>query len=125
VTAIRVRCQGCGAEVNFAECDRNLRCVTCVAVAAIGQDLQEYQRLWAKRARYARQHIALGGADRQLTRLSIRMSKRLHEHIRDVELATKTLNEQLECARQRADTAGGRILVPRSGQEILGSGVRA
>lgn len=125
MTAIRVVCRSCGSEVNSAEVDCEMRCALCMALRLITADLQEYGRLWAKRARYERKHIALGSVYEQITRLTIRMSRKLHERIPDVELATKTLNAALERARQQADSAGGRILVPRVGQELVGAGARA
>jgi hypothetical protein len=125
VTAILVRCSGCGSEVGSTECDRELRCLRCAALALIGADLATYQRLWAKRARYARCNAAVAGPETQLRRLAARMARKLHERITDQTLATEMLNTALEGARQRADSADGRILVPRQGQEILGGGARA
>ena len=125
MTAIRVVCRACGAEVDSAEVDREVRCVRCVALALIEVDLQEYGRLWAKRARYGRCRAPIAGPETQLGRLAKRMSKRLHERIANVELATEMLNAALERARQRADSVDGRILVPRVGQEIVGTGARA
>lgn len=125
MTAIRVVCRSCGAEVDSAEVDRDMRCARCVALALIEVDLREYGRLWAKRARYGRCRAPIAGPEKQLARLAKRMSKRLHERITNTELATETLNAALEQARQRADSADGRILVPRVGQEIVGAGARA
>lgn len=125
MTAILVRCRGCGREVASAECDRDLRCAVCVATGLISLDLQAYQRAWSKRGRYSRARLAVDHIEEQLGRLAKRMSAKLHRGISDVALATETLNAALEQARQRADTADGRILVPRVGQELVGEGARA
>lgn len=124
MTAIRVLCRGCRQEVNAAECT-DLRCTTCVALDLVADDLASYRRLWAKRARYARARAATISIDQQLRRLALRMSRRLHDRISNPELAAEALNTALERARQAVDTVGGRILVPRIGQEILGAGARA
>lgn len=133
MSAIRVVCRSCGAEVNSAECDRDLRCTSCAAKGLISRDLAEYSRLWAKKARYARMGVALHSDDpdrptpwdEQRLRLQTRMSETLHRRIPNPELATEALNALLSEARQRADTPSGRIVVPRLGQEILGGGARA
>lgn len=111
MTAIRVRCRSCGREVDSAECDRQLHCAGCVALAECSADLSEYERLWRKRARYGRAGVALASVEAQLGRVVKRVSKRLHDRLRSGEDATTMLNEALEQARQRATSA--RILVPQ------------
>ena len=125
MTAIKVTCRRCGREVNSAECDSQLRCTLCVALSLVSQLLSQYEKLWAKRNRYRRAGAPHKALEEQIGRLAIRISTRLHERIANRELAARTLNSALEHARQRADTAGGKIVVPRSGQEIVGSGARA
>lgn len=125
MTAIRVVCRGCGAEVNSAECDAGLRCTSCAARALVTPSLKRYQELWAKRTRYRRAgapHVAL---EAQLGRLALRISRTVHDRVRNPEQATETLNKLLSEARQRGDSPSGRIVVPRVGQEILGGGARA
>jgi len=122
---IHIRCRACTREVASAECDRGFRCSVCAARAAASADLAAYQRLWAKRARYGRRQVALEAIDAQLGRLAKRMAARLHERIPDGEAAAELLNGLLAEARQQADSVGGRILVPRHGQELVGGGARA
>lgn len=109
MTAIRVTCRQCGREVNSAECNRQLHCMRCVALAECSVDLGEYERLWRKRGRYGRAGVALASVEAQLARVAKRMSKRLHDRIRNGEEATEMLNKALEEARQRATSS--RILV--------------
>lgn len=124
MTAIRVLCRGCRQEVNSAECT-DLLCTTCVALELVAPELAEYQRLWAKRNRYRRARAPHFALDQQLRRLAQRISQKVHGRIAKPSLAAEALNAALERARQAADSAGGRILVPRYGQEILGAGARA
>ena len=123
--AIRVVCRGCGREVNSAEVDRDVRCTLCVARQVIGPSLRRYQELWAKRTRYRRARAPHAALEHQMGRLATRMARRLHERIRDQKLAADVLNQALSEARQQADSIGGRVLVPRVGQEIVGGGARA
>ena len=125
MTAIRVVCRSCGSEVNSAEVDREMRCVTCVARQLVGPTVREYERLWAKRARYSRSRAPHAALDHQIGRLAIRIGKQVHQRVRPDERAAEVLNLILSEARQRADSSGGRILVPRVGQEIVGAGARA
>ena len=125
MTAIRVRCHGCGREVNSAECDASLRCTSCAARALVAPSLKQYEQLWAKRTRYRRAGAPHAALEAQLGRLAIRISTALHNRIRNPELAGELHRALLSEARQRADTPSGRIVVPRLGQEILGGGARA
>jgi len=123
--SIRVTCRGCGTEVDSSECDRQVRCGACQVKASIAVELAEYRRLWAKRTRYLRAGASIAGCDRQLGRLAKRIAGKVHQRLLNARQAAEVLNEELSRARQRADTADGRILVPRQGQEVIGSGARA
>jgi|SRR5215472_2621821 len=125
MTAIRVVCRGCGQEVNSAEVDREVRCTLCVARTAVGQLVRQYERLWAKRTRYRRAGAPHVQLERQIGRLAVRIGERLHQRIGNPQRAGEVLNALLSEARQRADSSGGKILVPRLGQELAGEGARA
>ena len=125
MAGLMVVCRGCRAEVDSTTVDRHLRCTSCQAMGLISADLQSYSRLWAKRTRYNRIAAPCRQTELQLVRLVQRMSRRLQERIRDAGAAGELLNAALERARQAADSQDGRILVPRTGQEILGGGARA
>lgn len=103
MTAIRVVCRSCGREVNSAEVDRELHCTICVGRQAIGPSLKRYQELWAKRTRYRRQGHPHAALEQQLGRLATRMAQKLHERIRQPQVAAEVLNEMLSAARRRGD----------------------
>lgn len=125
MTAIRVICRSCGAEVNSAEVNHDMLCTVCLARELATPLLAEYRRLWAKRSRYLRGRVALDPVQGQLARVVQRIARHMHDRIRNPQLAIATLSAALEEARRSADSVGGRILVPRHGQEIVGEGARA
>jgi len=125
MTAIRVVCRTCSAEVNSAEVDVAIRCSLCVARALVAQLVSEYERLWAKRTRYRRRGAPHAALEHQIGRLAVRIGGKLHERIRNPQRAGELLNQLLSEARQRADSSGGKILVPRFGHELVGEGARA
>ena len=126
-SGLRTYCRRCRKEVPAAACDLSGLCVVCLSSDAVQDEKAEYQRLWAKRARYIQAGISVKPVEKQLAKVAERLGDKVHARIGNPQQAIAILNAHLEEARNRVERGDPhpRILIPRLGDMLAKNNVSA
>jgi len=111
---LALRCQKCGRDTD-TDHSRGAVCNECLVRAAIGPDLAEYQRLWAKRRRYGRANARHN--DEQINRVARRINAKVHGAVSGPK-AIEFFNQLLHEARGLAESTSRRIVVAQVGDVL-------
>jgi len=120
MSSLHVYCRRCRKEVPSTACDPSGLCVVCLTSDAVAADKAEYQRLWAKRARYLAKGIDVRPVEKQCFKVATRLGNKVHARIANSQQAIAILNAHLEEARNTVERgqARPRIVIPGVGDML-------
>jgi hypothetical protein len=116
-------CTRCGTESLTANIGKDGVCVICLTADAVEPLKAEYQRLWAKRARYMKAGVNLRPVESQLATVARRLGDRVHARIGKPEFAIQILNAHLQDARDVVERGSeSQIIIPKPGDMLAKHG---
>jgi hypothetical protein len=115
MATLQLLCRRCGREVPSNAADHSALCVICIVADAIASLKADYERNWAKRARYLRAGVSTIPVERQLTKLARKLGDQVHARIVNPQLAIPIINAHLQEARDNVERPSKRIHLPRPG----------
>jgi hypothetical protein len=117
MSKLRLYCRRCQKEVPSAAADPSGLCVICITSDDVATDKVEYQRQWAKRARYLAKGVNVAPVQKQCAKLATRLGNKVHARISNPKLAISIINAHLEEARNVVERGQPhpRIMLPKPG----------